>query len=116
QLYERCQEEYRRALAMDPGPLKGPTLLRLAWRAKRARDWAAAIAFWEQAMEAGEIEAHRELAMHHEHRTRDYKAALIAAESGLRALPLGDEGRLRRVRWNFERRIARIRRKLGLRR
>ena len=111
-LYDRCQEEYRRTLALDPGPLRGPTLLRLAWRAKRARDWEAATALWEQAAEAGEVEAHRELAMHYEHRSKDYVAALRAAERGLGVLSKADDLRLRRLRWNFERRCERIRRKL----
>ena len=35
-LYERSEAEYRRALDLDAGPLRGKALLRLAWRAKRA--------------------------------------------------------------------------------
>ena len=37
-LYERSEAEYRRALAAGPGVVRGPALLRLAWRAKRAGD------------------------------------------------------------------------------
>src|SRR5262249_23063626 len=32
-LFERCQQEYRRTLTLDSGPLRGPALMRLAWRA-----------------------------------------------------------------------------------
>ncbi len=111
-LYDRCQEEYRRTLALDAGSLRGPTLLRLAWRAKRAKDWPAAIALWEDAAEAGEVEALRELAMHHEHRARDFAAALVAAERGLQFLGLGDDPKGRRVSDGFRRRRERLRRKL----
>ena len=34
-LYDRSEAEYRRALELGPGALRGPVLLRLAWRAKR---------------------------------------------------------------------------------
>ena len=34
-LYDRSEAEYRRALDLGPGALRGPALLRLAWRAKR---------------------------------------------------------------------------------
>jgi uncharacterized protein len=115
-LYERCQEEYRRTLALDPGPLKGPALLRLAWRAKRARDWPAAIVLWEEAAAEGEIEALRELAMHHEHRGRDYPAALAVAERAARLLAsVEDDPRSRRLLDGFRRRRRRIARKLEAR-
>ena len=70
-LHERCEAEYRRALELGAGALKGPALLRLGWRAKRAGDFARAARIWEEAGQAGEPEGWRELAMHHEHRTRD---------------------------------------------
>ncbi len=107
-LYDRCQEEYRRTLALDSGPLRGPTLLRLAWRAKRARDWPAAIALWEEAADAGEIAALRELAMHYEHRVRNYAAAEEAAERGLRLLAPEDDLRSRRLLEGFQRRRTRL--------
>jgi uncharacterized protein YprB with RNaseH-like and TPR domain len=83
-LYERSEEVYQRALALDPGDLRGETLLRLAWRAKRSGRAEQAAALWAEAGEAGEAEGWRELAMHHEHRTRDLDAALVAVERGLR--------------------------------
>ena len=82
-LYERSEAEYRRALDLGQGPLRNAALLRLALRAKRAGDFERAAGLWAEAAEAGEAEALRELAMHHEHRTRDLDAALAAVERGL---------------------------------
>jgi uncharacterized protein YprB with RNaseH-like and TPR domain len=82
-LYERSEAQYRRTLEAGAGELRGKALLRLAWRAKRAGDHERAAGLWAAAGEAGEAEAWRELAMHHEHRTRDVAAALAAVDRGL---------------------------------
>jgi uncharacterized protein YprB with RNaseH-like and TPR domain len=111
-LYDRCEDEYRRTLAMDANSLRGPALLRLAWRAKRAQDWRAAIAYWEQAAEAGEIEALRELAMHYEHRARDFAAAQYAVQRGLLLLRgTAPDPRSERLIEGFKRRAQRVDRK-----
>lgn len=112
-LYDRSEAEYRRALDLGPGALRGPTLLRLAWRAKRAGEHDRAAALWAEAGEAGEVEGWRELAMHHEHRARDLDQALAAVERGMR---LVEPERHRDVRaWHlaegFERRQQRLLRK-----
>ena len=112
-LYDRSEAEYRRALDLGPGPVRGPALLRLAWRAKRAGDDTRAAALWGEAGEAGEAEGWRELAMHHEHRTQDLDAALAAVERGL---GLVEPESRRDVRaWHqtegFERRMRRLVRK-----
>jgi uncharacterized protein len=112
-LYDRSEAEYRRALHLGAGALRGPALLRLAWRAKRGGEHARAAALWVEAGEAGEVEAWRELAMHHEHRTRDLNAALAAVERGLQ---LVEPARHHDVRaWHrtegFERRRQRLVRK-----
>jgi hypothetical protein len=109
-LYERSEAEYRRALEIGAGELRGKALLRLAWRAKRAGEHGRAAALWAEAGEAGEAEAWRELAMHHEHRTRDIVAALAAVERGI---ALVEPRRQRDVRcWHmsegFERRRERL--------
>jgi hypothetical protein len=82
-LYERSDAAYRRTLENDRGALRVAALARLASRAKRAGDHARAALLWRQAAEAGDVLAHRELAVHHEHRSRDLQAALEAAERGL---------------------------------
>src|SRR5262245_35253994 len=74
-LYARSEAAYRRAIDGVSGPLRGPALLRLADRRRRAGDHASAMALWEQASARGEAEAFRALAIHHEHRRRDPAAA-----------------------------------------
>jgi hypothetical protein len=112
-LYERSEAEYRRALALGPGELRGPALLRLAWRAKRAGEHERAAALWAEAGGAGEAEGWRELAMHHEHRTKDLDRALAAVARGMRLVE-ADRGREVRA-WHlaegFERRRRRLQRK-----
>ncbi len=109
-LYERSEAEYRRVLEVGDGALRAKALLRLAWRAKRAGQHRRAAELWAQAGEAGEAEGWRELAIHHEHRSRDLEAALAAVEQGI---ALVDSQRSREVRaWHlgegFERRRARL--------
>jgi hypothetical protein len=114
-LYERSEAEYRRALALGSPAVRGPALLRLGWRAKRAGDHARAAELWAQAGEAGEPEGWRELAMHHEHRSRDLQQALVAVERGLRLVE-PDAPHDQRA-WHqaqaFERRRLRLHRRLS---
>lgn len=112
-LYERSEAEYRRTLALDPGPLRGAALMRLAARAKRTGDHAIAAALWEEAAESGELLALRELAVHHEHRSRELLAALDAVERALRWLAGAghDDFRSRRLAAAFGRRRERLLRK-----
>ena len=110
-LYERSEAEYQRALDLGAGDLRGPALLRLGWRAKRARDFERAASLWEEAGEVGEPEGWRELAMHHEHRTRDFDAALQAVERGLKLVADGRDVRSWHITEGFERRRARLQRK-----
>jgi uncharacterized protein YprB with RNaseH-like and TPR domain len=116
-LYERSEAEYRRALDLGPGALRGAALLRLAWRAKRAGEHARAAELWGEAGEAGEVEGWRELAMHHEHRTRNLDEALAAVARGLELA--GPESHRDVRAWHqaegFERRRQRLVRKIGSR-
>jgi uncharacterized protein len=114
-LYERSEAEYRRALALGAGELRGPALLRLAWRAKRAGDFERAAELWTEAGEAGESEGWRELAMHHEHRTRNLDAALAAVARGMRLVEGGADVRSWHLAEGFRRRDARLLRKRRLR-
>lgn len=112
-LYERSDAEYRRTLALDPGPLRGAALMRLAARARRQGEHATAAALWEEAAESGEVLALRGLAVHHEHRTRELAAALEVVERALRWLAGADpdDFRSRRLAADFGRRRERIVRK-----
>ena len=113
ELYERSEAEYRRASEASAEAVRVPALLRLADRAKRAGDRAAALGFWEEAAAAGDALALRELAMHHEHRRHDCEAALRAADRGLALAGSAADPHARRAADDFRRRRARLLRKLG---
>jgi uncharacterized protein YprB with RNaseH-like and TPR domain len=110
-LFERSDEEYRRTVALGAGKLRGPALLRLGSRAKRAGDFERAAELWEEAGEAGEPEGWRELAMHHEHRTRDLEAALGAVERGMGLVSKDRDARSWHLQESFRHRRDRLRRK-----
>jgi hypothetical protein len=113
-LYERSETQYRRAVASDRGALRVAALLRLASRAKRAREHTRAAELWQQAAAGGDLLALRELAIHHEHHSRDLAACLDAIERGLAALAARGETGCR-LGGDFERRRARVSRKVALR-
>jgi hypothetical protein len=114
-LYERSDEQYRRAADQGQGPLRNAALLGLAARSKRARDFGEAAGLWAAAAEAGEPLAMHELAMHHEHRTRDLEAALQVVDRALDVLDGRDDPRARRLAADFWRRRERLVRKQGRR-
>lgn len=111
QLFERSEEEYRRAVALGAGKLEGPALLRLGARAKRAGDFERAAGLWAEAGKVGEAEGWRELAMHHEHRTRDLEAALAAVTEGLRLVEGSRDVRSWHLQEGFRHRLHRLGRK-----
>ncbi len=111
ELYERSEEAYRRAVAED-SPVRVPSLLRLAARAKRNGQHDTALGLWGEAAAAGDLWALRELAVHHEHRSRDLAAALAAAERALAVLAGARDTPARRAAAEFERRRTRVLRKL----
>jgi uncharacterized protein YprB with RNaseH-like and TPR domain len=110
-LFERSADQYRRAATHGQGPLRSAALLGLAARTKRAGDYEEAVGLWAAAAESGEVLALHELAMHHEHRTRDLEAALRAVDRALDALENRDDVRARRLAAGFWRRRERIIRK-----
>ncbi len=116
-LFERSEAQYRRALASGAGELRGKALLRLGWRAKRAGEHERAAELWREAGEAGEAEGWRQLAIHHEHRSRDIVSALEAVARGEALLTAGgiDSGRSWRLARRFARRRARLERRKAVR-
>ncbi len=114
QLYERSEEQYRRLIVAEErgagnGPgLRIPSLLRLAARAKKTGRHDAAVGLWEQAAEAGDWWALRELALHHEHRSRDVDKALDVVGRALAQLDGNPARDLVRVAHDFERRRTRL--------
>jgi hypothetical protein len=113
QQFERSDSAYRRAAGLDAGPLRAQALARLAWRARRSGDRERALALWAEAAEAGEVEGWRQIAIHHEHRTRELDRALEAVERGLAIVgPHGrGDARAWRLREALERRRERLVRK-----
>ena len=80
------------------------------WRPpKRKRDHQAAASLWEEAAQAGDCRALRELAVHHEHRSRDLAQALVAVD---RALDRLNDWEDRHAATDFRRRRERIQAKL----
>jgi uncharacterized protein len=110
---ERSSVEYQRALALDHEPLHGKALLRLASQARRAGDAAAALPLWERAAQAGECEAFRALAVHHERTRRDPRSALLVVEEALLALGPREERCCARSRRELLRRRERLTRRLA---
>jgi uncharacterized protein len=111
-LYERSEALYRRVAERETGPLRVRSLVRLAARARRRGDHPAALRLWGEAATAGSPRAWRELAVHHEHRTRDLTAALDAADHGLRTLDGSITGGARRLAADLQRRRVRLLRRL----
>src|SRR5206468_7161020 len=115
-LYERSEAQYLRLLDEAPGPVRTASLLRLAARAKKGGQLERAVAYWQEAAGSGDWLALRELALHHEHRSRDLPAALSAVETGLGRLD-GEAGPgTRRAVEDFHRRRQRLLAKLSRRR
>jgi uncharacterized protein len=112
QRFDRAEAQYRRVIAGGRGRVRVAALLRLAARAKRCGDLGAALPLWEEAASEGDWLALRELALHHEHRSRDLPAALLAVDRGLDELDARDPGTPRATA-DFHRRRERLVRKLS---
>lgn len=56
---------------------------KLAWYWKKKRQWARAVAFWEEMAPAGKLFCFRELAMYYEHCCHDYERARQLTKEGL---------------------------------
>jgi hypothetical protein len=116
ELYDRSERQYRRLLEEAPSPVRTASLMRLAARAKKAGEVERALRFWQEAADGGNWLALRELALHHEHRSRDLPAALSMVEIGLDRLD-GERGPgTRRALEDFHRRRHRLLAKLARRR
>ncbi len=112
ELFDQSEAHYRRLVTGDAGPVRVPALLRLADRAKRNGEFSVALPLWEEAAECGDWWAVRELARHHEHRSRDFEKALALVDRGLGQI-LGAPGVPSRAVSDFRRRRERLTSKLG---
>jgi uncharacterized protein YprB with RNaseH-like and TPR domain len=107
ELFEESEAHYLRLLEAESGPVRLPALLRLAARAKRRREFQVALPLWEEAAEQGDWWAVRELACHHEHRSRDLHKALELVDRGLDRI-LGAPDAPSRALVDFRRRRQRL--------
>ena len=80
----------------------GSALERLSHLQKRRGDIGEAVRLWEQAAGQGHIYAHVELAKHHEHRLRDYDAALKWVASALELVKASDLPKYVQKHWKDE--------------
>lgn len=98
--------------------------LALAAKYKRLGQWERALPMWEQAAALAEaavlprLDAHLELAIHYEHRAKDFEKAMRYAEAALalvyrrsRAARVTASSAVKEERARLERRIDRLRRK-----
>jgi uncharacterized protein len=61
--------------------LSDQALLELAWLYARSSQWEEAVAIWQRLVGNGSLQAMERLAKFHEHRRRDYEAALTYSEA-----------------------------------
>lgn len=112
-LHDRSDAQYRRVLASAASPVRNASLLRMAERARRSGELGQAVEWWREAAEHGDWLGLRNLAIHHEHRSRDLEAALGLVEQALSG------GEPRPPNWkaaaDLRRRRERLKRKLGKR-
>ncbi len=123
---ERARSACERALGVGlPGQFRTQASRELALLAKRGGDFARAVTLWEElaADPCNGIDACEQLAIHYEHRARDLAHAIEYAQLALvklrrlrraPALPLS-AARAARLETQLERRLARLERRLGIR-
>ena len=128
-VYERSGEVsraegcYRRAAEADDGDVKGEALYRLGLRCRRERRFEEAANVWRTLLTLGSTHARTSpaaealrqfaaeaLAIHQEHRTRDYLAARELAMFALEEM--GDTSRRPRGKDGLRHRVARLDRKI----
>ena len=120
-LSERAAQCYERAVALAPrGELRGKAMVRLGNLYKRLRQRQDAATIWHTLASSGHAYttfAYVELAKHHEHFTREYPEAERLTLQALAALELraarGGGWQVEQERRDLERRLARLRRKMG---
>ena len=90
--FERSEAQYRRVLARGGGAGARGGAARLAARAKRRGDHPARRRSGSRRPRRESWLAMRELAVHHEHRSRDLTTALAIVDAGLGRLEEGADG------------------------
>jgi len=106
---------YEHGLTCDlPPEVHWATVQRLSFVHKRRGEILAAVAWWQQAAEGGQIYAHLELAKYYEHQARDYRQAADWTQTAIALVESPGFPRHERRRWlaDLEHRLARLQRKL----
>jgi uncharacterized protein YprB with RNaseH-like and TPR domain len=93
-----------------PGELAKRVKVDLSDHFKKTKDWQKAVSLWQDlsATDQSEFRSFRELAIHFEHREKDYEAAMRVVRDGL-ALAMTMSEKYRR---DFEHRLVRLRAKI----
>jgi uncharacterized protein len=118
--YDEAADCFRRAVDFPMGrEIREETLLRLGFTLKRSGDWEKMILVWEHLTERSphQIRPFEELAKYHEHRSGELEAALAAVERAVAQVELLEALRpgpmVEETRASLNRRLARLKRKLG---
>jgi uncharacterized protein len=123
----RAESCYRRATASDQVDVRGEALYRLGLRCRRARRFEEAATVWRELLAFGDsravrgslvVEALRQfaaeaLAIHEEHRVRDYFAARELAMFALEEITESDASPARRREEGLRHRLARLDQKIS---
>jgi hypothetical protein len=118
--YEEAADCFRRAVDLPVGrEIREETLFRLGYTLKRSGDWEKMILVWQHLAERSphHIRPFEELAKYHEHRSGELETALAVVEKAVAQVELLEALRpgsaLTETRVSLNRRLARLRKKLG---
>jgi uncharacterized protein YprB with RNaseH-like and TPR domain len=113
-LFERAGDATQSAALLEQALASGRGLTaevsqaarkKLTHHFKKTKDWDKALSFWQEGASGDELESYRELAMHFEHRAKDFAEAARLATEGL---ALAKERRQFAAEKDFEKRLSRI--------
>lgn len=113
-LFERAGDATQSAALLEQALASGRGLTaevsqaarkKLTHHFKKTKDWDKALSFWQEGASGNELESYRELAMHFEHRAKDFAEAARLATEGL---ALAKERRQFAAEKDFEKRLSRI--------
>lgn len=115
-LFERAGDVTKTTTLLEKALARGLTAeaghqarRKLSGHLKKSKDWDKALEVWREMAAGDDCDCFRELAIHYEHRAKDFGEAIRYATEGL-ALA---KGRLPAAERDFEKRLARLRGKMA---
>jgi len=110
-LLEKAEAFYR--TAKDSGSrseVQNRAMRRLSVLLKKKKLYGEALELWQQLSAADDLQAHREISVHYEHRERNYTLALAFVEKALAGdrLPPGQQQELEKRLERLQKKIARL--------